>query len=265
MQTRYFFSFLILGVLLSLSLLANFAMLPVAAEPQGEIISKQKTIQRSFNEENPDGKVDLKKIVEEELERPEECEQGLVICQIKEVSFDITIKKNWLKLTIADLNAYDFANSVPLIKNSIDNMTKPEIVVLQETLARRGLLLNLDGSTVKERGFLGALSWIGLTRLAHIKGLHPDDPKYREKLRDEVNGLLTKMGKNARYLADHALPSKEHMEPKSGDPLYQEWRNYHYFANLAQNGDRVDRGNIPLNGNVDVNVDGFVDVKRVTN
>lgn len=265
MQTRYFFSLFALSLLLSLSLLANFSMLPVAAEPQGEIITKQKTIQRSFNEETPDGKVDLKKIVDEELMRPEECEQGKVICQIKEVGFDITIKKKWLKLIIADLNAYDFANSVPLLKNPVDQLSKQETVILQEVLARRGLLLNLDGSVVKDRGFMGALTWLGLIRLSQIKGLNPDDPKFKVRLRDEVNSLLGKMGKDANYLSRNATPRKDHMEPKDGDALYKLWKNYQYLANVAQNGDKVDRGNVPVNGNIDVNVDGFVDVKRVKN
>lgn len=265
MQKRHFFSYLVLIVLLSLSLVANFAMLPVSADPQGVIISKQKTIQRSFNEENPDGKVDLKKIVDEELMRPEECEQGNVICQIKEVGFDITIKKKWLKLTMSELNAYDFANSVPLLKNSVDQLSKQETVVLQETLARRGLLLNIDGSTVKDRGFMGPLTWLGLIRLSHLKGLNPGDPKFKIRLRDEVNSLLGKMGKDAGYLSRNPTPRKEHMEPKDGDTLYKLWKNYQYLANVAQNGEKVDRGKVPINGNIDVNVDGFVDVKRVKN
>jgi|CXWL01.1.fsa_nt_gi hypothetical protein len=261
MILKTFLLLVVVGLLTGLSLRTH----SVAAEQNGEIISKQKTIQRTFNESNPDGKVDLKKIVDEELVRPEECEDGLVICQIKEVSFDITLKKKWLKLTIADLNAYDFANSVPLLKNSVGQLTKPETVVLQEVLAKRGLLLNLDGSIVKDRGFLGPLTWLALTRLAHIKGLKPDEQKYKERLRDEVNSLLGKMGKDANYLAQNPLPKKEQMEPKSGDPLYKVWKNYQYVSNLAQTSGKVDAGKIPLSGNIDVNVDGFVDVKRVKN
>ena len=265
MQTRYFFSLVLVAVLCSWSILFNAAAPGAEAQQQGEIITKQKTIQRSFNETNPDGKVDLKKIVEEELVKPEECEQALVICQIKEVGFDITIKKKWLKLNITQLNSYDFANSVSPIKNPVDQLNKQETVILQEVLARRGLLQNRDGSVVKDRGFLGSLTKLGLVRLAQIKSLNPKDPHFNEQLRDKVNELLSKMSKDGDYLINHALPKREQMEPKAGDPLYDLWKQQQYLSDLAQKGERVDAGAIPVNGNVDVNIDGFVDVKRVKN
>ncbi|MGE3278215.1 MAG: hypothetical protein AB7J40_00095 [Candidatus Altimarinota bacterium] len=234
------------------------------ADPQGEVITKQKTIQKVFNEENPEGTIDLKKIVEEELVKPPECDEAMVTCQIKAVSFDITLKKEWVKLNIAELNDYDYANTVPTIKSELTRLTKPEVVVLQETLARRGLLQNLDGSIVKERGFFGSLTWLGLLRLANIKGLDPGDPKFNELLRDKVNELLDKMGKDQSYISNNALPSRYDMTPQEGSPLREMWEKNLYLSKLAQNAERVNPGNIPLNNGVDVNIDGFVNVERVS-
>lgn len=252
-----------LSIVLSLGSLYRVSLV-AEADPQGELIFKQKTIQQAFNEENPEGNVDLKKIVEEELEKPAECDEPMVTCQIKEVSFEITLKKEWVKLNISELNDYDYANTVPRVKGELTRLTKPEIVVLQETLARRGLLQNLDGSIVKERGFFGSLTWLGLLRLANIKGLNPGDPKFHDLLRDQVNELLDKMGKDESYIADHPLPSRFDMTPQQGSPLKELWEKNVYLSKLAQNSDRVNPGNIPLNSGVEVSIDGYVNVERIT-
>ena len=253
------------GILLMMSLLMlGKAVDARAAEPQiGQIISKEKTIKRLFNEKNPEGSVDLKKIVEEELEKPAECQEALVSCQIKEVSFEITLKKQWLKVNIGELSDHDFADTIPRLEHPIDQLTKPEIVVLQEVLDRRGLLTYLDGKRVKERGFFGSLTRMGLVRLAHIKGLKPGDPQFNSQLRDKVNELLDKMEKDKNYISTHPLPKKEHVEPQKGDPMYDLWREHRSTAKLAEKAEKVDAGTIPLDENVDVNIDGFLNVERI--
>lgn len=253
----------VLLLVMSLLLLGSTVMARADESTLWKTITKEKTIKRVFNEANPEGSVDLKKIVEDELEKPAECEEAFVTCQIKEVSFEITLKKEWLKINIGELNDQDFANNLPLLENPIDQLTKPEIVVLQEILDRRGLLTHLDGKKVKERGFFGSLTWIGLVRLAQIKGLKPDDPQFHVQLRDKVNELLKKMAKDKDYIAKHALPKKEDMEPAAGDPLHQLWRKHVSTAKLAEKAEKIDAGRIPLDSSVDVNVDGFLNVERI--
>jgi hypothetical protein len=255
--------FIIPAILLSVAA-CYMASLSAEAQQQGQSIVKQKVIHQVFNEKNPEGNVDLKKIVEEELVKPEECEEPMVTCEIKEVSFDITIKKEWVKLNISELNHYDYANTVPRIKNQLTKLTKPETVILQETLARRGLLQNLDGSIVQDRGFFGSLTWLGLLRLANIKGLDPADPNFGDLLRDKINELLDNMAKDDDYIATHALPSQQQMTPKEESTLRELWDKYEYLAKLAQNGTRVNPGSIPLDSGIDVNIDGFVNVERVS-
>jgi len=256
--------FIVNAVLLLISLATLYqASSSAEAGEVGEIISKKKTIQQTFNEKNPEGSVDLKKIVEEELVRPPECEEPMVTCAIKEVSFEITLKKEWVKVNITELNDYDYANTVPHIKNELTQLTKPEVVVLQETLARRGLLRNIDGSIVEDRGFFGSLTWLGLLRLANIKGLDPAAPEFGKLLKDKVNELLDNMAKDDDYIATHALPAEEYITPGKGSPLRELWDKYSYLAELAQNGKRVNPGTIPLDDGIDVNIDGFVNVERV--
>jgi hypothetical protein len=250
-------AFFIMGMVFQSSISAE-------ADQIGEVIVKQKTIQKAFNEENPEGNVDLKQIVEQELEKPEECDEPMVTCEIREVSFEITIKKEWIKLNISELNNYDFANTVPKIKNDLTKLTKPETVILQETLARRDLLQNLDGSIVPDRGFFGSLTWLGLLRLAHIKGLDPADPEFNIQLKNQVNDLLEKMGNDQNYVASNPLPSRFDMTPQVGSPLKELWDQYVYLATIAQSGSRVNPGNIPLNSGIDVNIDGFVNVERIS-
>lgn len=252
-----------LTVFFSFLFLLQSSISAEALQP-GEIITKKKVINKIFNEKTPEGNVDLKKIVEQEMLKPAECDEALVTCQIQEVSFEIIIKKEWLKLSIPALNDYDFANTVPHLKNDISKLTKSELVVLQEVLARRGLLQNLDGSIVKDRGFFGSLTWLGLYRLANIKGLNPKDPKFNNLLRDKVNELLDKMAKDQSYMAKNPLPSREHMTPQAGSPLRNSWDNYVYLARIAQTGKKVNPGSIPLDSNVDVNIDGFVNVERIS-
>lgn len=236
----------------------------VVADEAGEIITKQKTLNLSFNEENPGGNVDLKKIVEEELDRPAECDADMTVCYIKEVSFDITIKKEWHKYLVTELNNQEFAQTVPHLENPIDQLEKSETVIMQETLARRGLLQYLDGGIVKERGFFGALTWLGLLRLGQIKGVGADDPNFNQLLTDEVNNLLNKMAEHDSYIEDNALPGYEQRTPGEGDSLYELWEKYLYLARLAQGAKPVETGNIPVGAGVDVNIDGFVNVERVT-
>lgn len=253
----------VLLLVMSLLLLGSTVMARAEGPSLWKSIVKEKTIKRTFNEANPEGTVDLKKIVEEELEKPAECDETLVTCQIKEVSFEITLKKEWRKINLGELSDYDFATSLPQLENAIDQLTKSEIVVLQEALDRRGLLTHLDGSKVKERGFFGSLTWLGLIRLAQIKGLNPSDPQFNVQLRDKVNELIEKMAKDKDYIANHALPKKEEMTPVAGDPLHDLWRKQISTAKLAETSERVDAGSIPLDSSVDVNIDGFLNVERV--
>lgn len=254
---------LIISFVAVLMVIARLTVGQAAAEPKGEVIILQKKIQRQFNEENPEGTVDLKKIIEEELPKPPQCQEALVICQIAEVSFDITIKKQWQKFLIPELTTYEFAHTVPKIKNPIDQLTKSETVIMQEILARRELLTHLDGSAVKERGFFGALTWLGLLRLAHIKGLNADGETFEQDLSEQLNELRRKMASDEQYLEKHPLPRREEREPQEGDKLSELWRKYEYLAELGENASRVDAGDIPVGSNVDVNIDGFVDVKRI--
>ena len=76
---------------------------------------------------------------------------------------------------------------------------------------------------MKERGYFGPLTQMAFIRLAHIKGLGPDDPNTHEKLRDEMNQLLDRMAKDDEYLVNRPLPREEDLEPKSGDPLFEVW------------------------------------------
>lgn len=255
---------LVLTIALSFSGLYWIASPSAIANEAGEIITKQKTLNLSFNEENPGGNVDLKKIVEDELQKPGECFEDMTVCYIKEVSFDITIKKEWHKFDINELGDQQFAQTVPRLENNIDELTKPETVVMQETLARRGLLMNLDGSIVSERGFFGSLTWLALIRLAQIKGLDPGDPLFHNFLKEQVNGLMDKMEKDDEYMSKHALPSINEMRPGTNDNLFDLWQKFFYLAQLAKNAKRVETGDISLGGGIDVNIDGFVNVERAT-
>ena len=253
----------ILALGFSLIFIANFQK-QADAVTQGELIVKEKTINRTFNEENPNGTVDLKKIVEEELSTPIECSEDLVYCQIQNVSFEVKLKKEWLKINITELNNYDFANTVSKITHPVDQLSKGETVILQEALARRGLLLNLDGSTVYDRGFFGSLTRMGILRLAHIKKLNPEDADYNKKISDEVNKLLDNMSKDDNYVNNKPLPRREEMEPKDGDQLFADWKKQKYVSELAKGGKKVDPGNIPLGDKIEVNINGYVEVQRVT-
>lgn len=251
------------GIILTFVMSMSWTQFFAVADQHGEIISKEKTIHVSFDSENPEGNVDLKKIVEEELTRPEECNQEMVFCQIETVGFDITIKKEWLRIDIRELNNQEFATSVPRIENDIDNLTNAEIVVMQELLARRGLLQYLDGSIVQERGFFGPLTWLALTKLGHIKGLSDEDPEFGRLLMEEINKLLDRMANDDNYVNNWPLPSETDMIPEVGDDLYDLWSYQHYLGVLAEDADRVDAGDIPLEINDDVNIDGFLNVERV--
>ncbi len=263
MTTKKPYGLYLIAALLMGAVLSTGHHQMASAEQSGEIITKQKTINQVFNEENPGGNVDLKKIVEEELEKPAECYQDMVVCEIQEVTFDITLKKEWRKYNVSQLNDYEFANTVPKLTSMLNQQPKGETVVMQETLARRGLLQNLDGSIVKERGFFGALTWLGLLRLSKIKGLEATDPEFENKLRDEVNDLLNKMAKDDDYIATHQLPQYSERTPSSEDSTFDLWNNYLYLAKLAKNAKPVKNGNIPLGAGVEVNIDGFVNVQRV--
>jgi len=263
MNKKYFIIVYLITILLFTGLFF-FSQQSVTAEQQGELLQKEKSITMSFNEENPEGNVDLKRIFEEELARPTECNDPLMFCQIQDVSFDITIRKEWLKINLAELSNYQYANTIPRIENPVDQLTDSEVVILQETLARRGLLQYLDGSTVHERGFFGSLTGLALTRLSHIKGLSIDDPLYNELLRDKVNELLENMANDENYVNNRTLPSAEDMTPQEGDNLFESWKNYLYISDLAQTADRVDTSNVHLDDNIDVNIEGFVNVERIT-
>lgn len=232
------------------------------ADEQGQRIVKEKNLKFFFDETNPEGNVDLKKIVEEELKNPIECQGELVVCQIKSVGFDIRITKEWMALDLAQLNDLDYANTVPKLENSIDQLSKDETVVMQETLARRGLLQYLDGSEVRERGFFGALTWLGLLRLGHVKGLSDEDPNFNFQLKDQVNELLNNMAKDENYIANRALPQESELTPADGDDLFDLWSYYHYLARLAQNLDPIKQEPATLNIGQDVTIDGFVNVER---
>lgn len=240
-----------------------FINVAVQANEEAELLTKQQSLQLEFDENNPEGNVDLKKIVEEELKTPEECNQPEIVCRINKVAFDITIKKEWLKLDITTMTDQGFAQSVPLLSNQIDQLTDSEVVIMQETLARRGLLTYLDGSVVQERGFFGSLTWLGLIRLAQIKGLDPGDPEFERKVSDEVNNLINNLANDRYYINNRPLPGAEEMTPGDEDPLNDMWDHYSYLSKLAQNADRVVPNNIPLNIGVDVNIDGYVNVERV--
>lgn len=263
MNTKVFLAGLLVGSITTLGGLYAVTHHQVQADERGERITKEKNLEYFFDETNPEGNVDLKQIVEEELHTPAECEEAMVICQIKSVGFDITIKKEWLKLNLSELNNQEFANTVPRIEESVDELEKPDVVVLQETLARRGLLTHLDGSVVYDRGFFGALTWLGLLRLGHVKGLSDEDPEFNQKLTEQVNELLNNMADNTDYVSEKPLPNQDELTPSEGDDLYELWKYYSYLAQLAQNADRVDPGNIPLQLGEDVNIDGYVNVERV--
>lgn len=247
----------------SLGLLSMGLVQQTVADEQGQRIVKEKSLQFFFDESNPEGNVDLKKIVEEELQTPIECAESMMICQIKSVGFDIRITKEWVALDLEKLNDYDYANTVPRLKNAIDQLTDAETVVAQEALARRGLLQYLDGSIVKERGFFGALTWLGLLRLGHIKGHSDKDENFNWELTNDVNDLLDNMANDANYIANRALPQESEMTPTEGDELFDLWSYYIYLAKLAQNLDPVTHPQPELNIGEDVTIDGFVNVERV--
>jgi len=234
------------------------------AEIRGELIDKETIITLEFNDNNPGGNIDLKKIVEENLSRPTDCQNPLVICSINSVNFEIVMRKEWLKIDIPELSNQEFAQTVPRIENSIDQLSDTEVVVVQETLARRGLLTHLDGSTVQERGFFGSLTNLSLVTLAHIKGLDPGDPEFNEELTDEVNKLLNNMANDDNYINNRPLPRHEDMRPGEGDSLFNLSEKYRYIAELAQQAEKVDPGPIPIKAAVGVEIDGFVNIERAT-
>jgi hypothetical protein len=232
------------------------------ADEQGQRIIKEKNLEFFFDEVNPEGNVDLKKIVEEELKTPIECHGEMVICQIKSVGFDIRITKEWVALDLSELNNLDYANTVPRLENPLDQLSESETVVMQETLARRGLLQYLDGGEVRERGFFGALTWLGLLRLGHVKGLSDEDPEFNQELVNDVNDLINNMANDENYVANRPLPQESELTPAEGDDLFDLWSYYQYIAKLAQNLDPVDQEPPTLNIGQDVTIDGFVNVER---
>lgn len=236
---------------------------PAEADQHGENISKESTISINYNEENPSGIIDLKKIVEDNLGVPSECQESMVICQIENVSFEITIKKDWLKFNIRELNNYAFANTVDKIESPLDELSAPEIVIMQEVLARRGLLRNPDGSVVQERGFFGSLTWLALIKLAHIKNLDPNAPDFNEGMSIEINNLLANMGQDDNYVNNRPLPQESEMIPQEGDLLFDEWSYRKYISELAQNSVRVETEDVFFSNDIDVNIDGFVEVERL--
>lgn len=254
----------ILFFLFSLPILILTGGVSGNAEEIGKIVSKEKVFHMDFDEAKLEGELDLKKIVQEELGKPEECSEALFLCKIKAVSIDVKIKKDWLKLSLPELSHYEFSNTVPLLKNNIDNLTKPEIVIMQETLVRRGLLKNSDGSTVKQRGFFGPLTWLSLIRLAQIKGLNSQDENFYQHLRDKVNDLIKNMAKDPDYIVKHPLPDKSEMEPKKDDQLYKLWNENEYLSELSQQAKLVQPGAIPLDTTLDVNIEGYVNVERLS-
>jgi len=264
MFSSRFISALALVIAIGFSAQYMMGYFSVEADPLGEIIIKEKSITLNFNEQNPGGSIDLKKIVEEELSVPPECNEALTVCYIQEVTFNINIRKQWQKFDIVELTNQQFAEAVPRLENSIDELTIPEVVVMQEVLARRGLLHFLDGSVVHERGFFGALTWMGLLRLSHIKGLNPGTPEFTASLTQAVNDLLENMAKDENYVTNRPLPSREDMEPSEGDIVYTLWKNYSYLAILAENSEKVDVGDVFIGGGVDVDIDGFVNIERTT-
>lgn len=248
--------------IMSIGLLSMGMIQEGIANEQGQRIVKEKSLQFFFDETNPEGNVDLKKIVDEELQTPVEC-VGEVICQIRSVGFDIRITKEWIALDLNEMNDFDYANTVPRLNNPVDQLSDTETVVMQEALARRGLLQYLDGSTVKQRGFFGALTWLGLLRLGHVKGLSDEDPHFNQELSNDVNDLLDNMANDENYVANRALPQESELVPAEGDDLFDLWSYYMYLAKLAQNLDPMDHPKPELNIGEDVSIDGFVNVERV--
>ncbi len=246
----------------SIGLLSMGMLQEGIADEQGQRIIKEKSLKFFFDESNPEGNVDLKKIVDEEMQNPIEC-NGEVICQIKSVGFDIRITKEWLALDLNELNNFDYANTVPRLKNPVDKLTDTETVVMQEALARRGLLQHLDGSTVKERGFFGALTWLGLLRLGHVKGESDEDPNFNQELSNNVNDLLNNMAKDEDYIANRALPQASELTPSKGDDLFDLFSYNLYLAKLAQNLAPTAHPKPELKIGEDVTIDGFVNVERV--
>jgi|GEM_PF-6674280 len=238
-------------------------LFPLKADDTGQQVVKEKQIQLKFDAKNPEGNVDLKKIAAEALVKPEECNTSLTLCQINEVTFDIVIRKKWTKLQIPKLSNYEFSNAVPAIKSDLDHLSNQETVVLQEALARRGLLEDNKGGPVKERGYFGSLTWVALTRLAHVKGLDPKNKNYKKQLVQRVNEVLQNMAKTENYVDQHPLPSKDTIDPKPGDKTYDQFQNYKYLSDLAESGKKVNPGDTSVEGNTDVTIDGFVNVERI--
>lgn len=257
---KWFFLFLFLGILIGTSLWFGNG---VKADEKGKLMEREKNVTLLFNAANPEGSVDLKKIVEEQLIRPDECLQDQVICQIQEVAVNLHIKKSWKKFNIPSLTNQEFATIVPMIKNNADQLTKPEILILQEILSRRGLLTSDAGNPVKERGFFGSLTWMGVLRLAKIKGADPGDPKFYRIITEKVNQLISNMAKDQNYTENRPLPVIEAMEPQKGDKTYPLWEKNSYLSELSQNAQKIDPGIISVEGNTDVKIEGYVNVERV--
>lgn len=252
--------------LVAFLLLIGVALLAtkVKAQDKGTLLQREKKVQLLFNADNPEGNIDLKKIVEQELVKPEDCDQTLTICQIQEVSLDLVIKKTWKKYSLPKLSNQEFAVTVPLIKNDLENLSKPEIVILQETLARRGLLTDRTETVVKDRGFFGSSTWLGVLRLAHIKKLDPKNPKFNKQIIDKTNELIGRMSKDPSYVENNPLPQEKDREPQKGDKAYSIWEKHSYLQDLSQNASKVDPGSISIEGNTDVKIEGFVNVERVS-
>lgn len=236
----------------------------VKAEAKGETIVREKTLDLHFDAKSQENAIDLKKVIGNELSRPEECDQTLLICQIEDVKINLHIVKTWRKLEIPTLSNFEFANAVPPIQNDVDHLTKEETVILQEVLARRGLLKSPEDKQVSDRGFLGPVTQLALSKLAHIKKLNPKDSKYKVKLKEKINELLSKMAKNEDYVEKNPLPKVEDMTPKKGDPVAQEFEKYKFLTELSKTAPRVEMGSIPVTGNnVDVKIEGFLNVEKI--
>ncbi len=253
----------IIAIVIVSGLSCAMLLFSLKAEDYGRQVVKEKQIQLKFDAKNPEGNVDLKKIAAETLGKPEECTASLTLCQIGEVTFDIVIRKKWTKLNIPKLSNYEFANAVPTIKSDLDHLSNQETVVLQEALARRGLLEDSKGNPVKDRGYFGSLTWVALTRLAHIKGLDPKNKNYKKQLTQRVNEVLQNMAKTENYVDQHPLPPKEQIDPKAGDKTFDQFQNYKYLSDLAESGKKINPGDTSVEGNTDVTIDGFVNVERI--
>lgn len=263
MKSQYFAASVLFTLLLSSMVLAMGLSYSAEAEEEGTVLKKENTVNMLFNEKNSEGSIDLAKMVEEQLSTPEECQSPDSLCLLNEVTVKIIMTKEWLRYDIPTMTDYSFANTVPRIENDVEHLTVEEVAILQEVLARRGLLINLDGSPVKERGYLGHLTRMAEIRLAQIKGLNPGDPQYLVQLRNEINNLLENMAHDESYVAKHPLPDLSSTIPQSGSPLKEEWDRQKYLAELAMNSKEKYNKEPPIRSYFDLSVDGYLNVEKV--